>query len=330
MNSKISVIIPVFNVKEYLQEAIDSIVIQKEFLHEIIIIDDGSTDGSGELLETLYSNIEFIKIVHKENQGQGLARNLGTDLSSSDFIFYFDSDDIAKPGLFKKFCTVLSKQPELEIFCFSGETFLDKNYSIEKVAYPSALSEKAYKRKIDADCNSGEEAYIVLKNHEAFFPLPFLYIFKKSILEKNGIKFRAIRYEDEEFTIQLFLYAGLTCITNDVYLSQRIRQGSTMQLNRDFKDIIGYIKTIETLIRLKNLTNLKTITKELLWNKILHLARAIITMKTTNKMKLTGEEKKIYKNLLKPLIWSDAKIFKLYYTYSLEYKLRIMKKKIFN
>ena len=324
MKTQVSVIIPVYNVKPYLQKAVDSIIQQKEFLHEIIIVDDGSTDGSGELLDTLYGQIDFIKIVHKKNEGQGIARNMGTNISKGDFIFYFDSDDIAKPELFKKFSAVLSNQPELEIFCFSGETFLDKNYSIEKVAYLNALSEKAYKRKVETDCNSGEEAYILLKKNEAFFPLPFLYIFKKSILEKNGIKFRAIRYEDEEFTIKLFLYAGITCITNDVYLSQRIRQGSTMQLNRNFKDIFGYIKTIETLLELKNLTNLKTVTKELLWNKILHLARAIIIIKTTNNMKLSGEEKKIYKNSLKPFIRSDRRIFKLYYTYSLEYKLRML------
>ena len=103
MNPRISVVIPIYNTRSYLQEAVDSIIQQKEFLHEIIIVDDGSNDGSGDLLEKLYGDNEFIKIHHTENKGQGHARNLGTDFAKGDYIYYFDSDDISAPNLFKRF-----------------------------------------------------------------------------------------------------------------------------------------------------------------------------------------------------------------------------------
>lgn len=330
MNSKISVIIPVYNVKEYLREAIDSIINQKGFLHEIIIIDDGSTDGSHDLLEKLYGNLDFIKIIHKENQGQGIARNLGTELSSGNFIYYFDSDDISIHGLFEKFCQVLSEKPDLELFCFSGEIFLDKNYSSENIDNRNILSKEIYKRKIEAVCSTGEEAYILLNSKKGYFPGPPLYIFKKSILGTNDIKFRAIRYEDEEFTIKLFLNSGQTIIDNDVYFKRRVRRGSTMQLSRSFKDILGYIKNIETLVQLKEHQNLKQETKSFLNRKIFGSVRAIIELKVRNKLKLSKEEKKIYKNSLKPYILGSRELFFFYYKYPVEYKLRQLKSKIFN
>jgi len=81
MTPKISVIIPVYNTKQYLKEAIDSILKEKEYLCDITIINDGSTDGSSDLLEKLYGNLNFIKIIHTKNNGQGHARNLGIDNS---------------------------------------------------------------------------------------------------------------------------------------------------------------------------------------------------------------------------------------------------------
>ncbi len=81
MTKIISVIIPVYNTRKYLQEAIDSVLIQNEYISEIIIIDDGSNDGSGDLLEKLYADIDIIKIFHTKNYGQGHARNLGIECS---------------------------------------------------------------------------------------------------------------------------------------------------------------------------------------------------------------------------------------------------------
>jgi glycosyltransferase involved in cell wall biosynthesis len=326
MKTLISVIIPIYNTKPYLKEAIDSILQQKDFVHEIIIINDGSTDGSRELLNSLYSHDNFIKILHTENQRQGPARNLGTRIASGDFIYYFDSDDVARPGLFKKFNDLILEESQLELFGFSGEPFLDINYTIDEETKKSLLSTKPYYRKINALCNSGEEAYNLLYDNKSFSPLPYLYIFKKSVLAKNNIEFRSIRFEDEEFTQQLFLFAGKTYISNDVYCERRMREGSTMQLNRCFADILGYMKTIETLEKLLSMNSLKYKTKQNLKNKILDLVRTIIIVKASSDMKLSKEEKCIYKNSLKPFIRSDRNLLIFYYTYSLEYKLRMLKK----
>ncbi|MBM0546780.1 glycosyltransferase family 2 protein, partial [Klebsiella pneumoniae] len=95
----VSVIIPVYNVKDYVLQAIDSVINQKVKPFEVIIVDDGSTDGSGDIIDANYDQIPFVKIIHTINQGLGQARNEGTMLASGEFIYYFDSDDLLMPDL---------------------------------------------------------------------------------------------------------------------------------------------------------------------------------------------------------------------------------------
>ena len=328
MKTLISVIIPVYNTKQYLQSAIDSIIQQKEYVHEIIIVDDGSTDGSAELINELYSKFDFVKIFHTPNQRQGPARNLGTDASTGDYIYYFDSDDIAVPGLFKAFSEKVLEYPDLEIFCFSCQPFVDPNYAADEETRKSLTSTEYYFRKITKFCNSGEEAFNLLYPIKSFSPLPYLYIFKKSVIVENNIKFREIRLEDEEFVFKLFLHARKTYVSNEVFCKRRMRKGSTMQLYRCFADMYGYMKTIETLEKLRELKHLQTETKDNLMKKILNLVRAIIMMKASSSVQLSKEEKKIYKASLSKYVYSNSDVFFLYHTYSTEYKLRMLKKRI--
>jgi glycosyltransferase involved in cell wall biosynthesis len=326
MRAKISVVIPVYNVKAYLQEAIDSIIAQREYFNEVIIIDDGSTDGSAELLIKLYSNLNYVKIIHKINEGQGIARNVGTKQATGDFIYFFDSDDIVEAGLFKMFQEVISDDPDLDLFCFSGKSFLDPNYSVNKGGETKYVALKLYRRNVHDTYKTGEDAFLSLYPLNAFFAGPPFYIFRKSLLDTFGIRFRAIRYEDEEFTFQLFLHAGRTLVTDHVLYKRRVREGSTMQLNRNFKDIIGYIKTIETLEKLKELNHLKLDTIQNIKDKIFTFVKLIIQIKATSNIKFSPQEKKIYRKSLLQYVLKDKRLLFMYNTYSIEYKLRKLKK----
>jgi len=330
MKKLISVIIPVYNVKNYLKSAIDSVLLQKDFLHEIIIVDDGSTDGSTNLLIELYSDVNKIKIVKKENGGQGLARNLGTDLSTGEFIYYLDSDDLLKPGLFKHFLDVLESNPTLELFCFSAESFLDENFSEENVKNKGFLSDSAYKRNEDKDFSSGEEAFQYLYTNKSFFAVPYLYIFKKSILLDHKISFRQIKFEDEEFSQQLFIYAGKTSIIKEVYYKRRVREGSAMQKKREFAELLGYFKTIETFTIILEEKSLQSKTKTFLRNRIITFIRNIIMMKAAHKIKMNLIQRKYYVKKITPYAFTNPYIMRLFLTYSLEYRLRELKQKLWN
>lgn len=89
----ISIIVPVYNVKDYVEKCLDSICGQSYFNLEIIVIDDGSTDGSGEVCETYASKDKRIKVIHRRNGGLSAARNEGLDVATGEFVGFVDSDD---------------------------------------------------------------------------------------------------------------------------------------------------------------------------------------------------------------------------------------------
>lgn len=96
MNPKISIVLPVYNVKEYLNRCLDSVCNQTYKNLEIILVDDGSTDGSGVLCDELAKTDSRILVIHKENGGLSDARNAGTLQASGEYISYIDSDDYVK------------------------------------------------------------------------------------------------------------------------------------------------------------------------------------------------------------------------------------------
>lgn len=93
----VSVIVPVYNVKPYLQECFDSICRQSYRNIEIILVDDGSTDGSGELCDVLAASDDRTTVLHKENGGLSDARNAGLRIAQGDWISFVDSDDYISP-----------------------------------------------------------------------------------------------------------------------------------------------------------------------------------------------------------------------------------------
>ena len=93
MNPKISVIVPVYNVEKYLRRCIDSILSQTFSDFELLLIDDGSKDKSGDICDEYVAKDVRIKVFHKANAGVSSARNLGLDKAKGEFIFFVDSDD---------------------------------------------------------------------------------------------------------------------------------------------------------------------------------------------------------------------------------------------
>ena len=97
---KISVIIPVYKVEEYLPRCLDSVLGQTHTDLEIILIDDGSPDNSGKLCDQYAAKDDRIKVIHKENGGVSSARNAGLDAATGDYIGFVDSDDWIEPDMY--------------------------------------------------------------------------------------------------------------------------------------------------------------------------------------------------------------------------------------
>lgn len=105
----ISVIVPVYNTKVFLPRCVDSILAQTYRRLEILLIDDGSTDGTGEVCDTYVAKDSRIAVFHKENGGSSSARNLGMQKARGDLIGFVDSDDYIAPDMYEKLWNGLQK-----------------------------------------------------------------------------------------------------------------------------------------------------------------------------------------------------------------------------
>jgi raffinose-raffinose alpha-galactotransferase len=93
MKPLVSVIIPVFNVEQYIERCVESVINQEYKNIEIILVDDGSTDQSGMLCDELATKDERIHVIHKKNGGLSSARNSGLEHASGEWVTFIDSDD---------------------------------------------------------------------------------------------------------------------------------------------------------------------------------------------------------------------------------------------
>lgn len=93
----ISIIIPVYNVEKYLERCVESVFAQTYSAYELILVDDGSTDGSGKICDRLAKRDDRVRVIHKENGGLSSARNTGLKMSRGEYITFIDSDDVVHP-----------------------------------------------------------------------------------------------------------------------------------------------------------------------------------------------------------------------------------------
>lgn len=117
MNPEISVIVPVYNVEKYLCSCIDSILAQTFTDFELLLIDDGSKDKSGEICDEYAKRDCRVKVFHKENGGVSSARNLGIDESKGEYLFFIDSDDIISRSYIDLFVNNIRKNGSVCVVC---------------------------------------------------------------------------------------------------------------------------------------------------------------------------------------------------------------------
>lgn len=142
-SSLISVIVPVYNVQQYLSQCVESILAQTYQNLEIILVDDGSTDDSGRLCDALAQRDGRVRVIHKPNGGLSDARNAGTEACNGEFVFYLDSDDYLEQDAIMALVRIQSEsQAEIVIGNYSY-TYADH----EDIAQPDTGTIQKYTRK---------------------------------------------------------------------------------------------------------------------------------------------------------------------------------------
>ncbi len=233
MQTKVSVIIPVYNTALYLSEALDSICNQTLKELEIIVINDGSTDNSLEIIKKYAEKDKRITYYSQQNQGQGAARNLGLSHAIGEYIYFMDSDDILKSNALED-CYEICENESLDFVCFDAESFGDTSNQIP-----------AYDRSkiIDSSILWIGEALLEdqLKKY-AFSASSCLCFCKKSFLKEYFSGFPiGIIHEDQVFVVNIMLHAQRVKYVPKKFFKRRIRPYSTMTNNFSMNNIKGYM-----------------------------------------------------------------------------------------
>lgn len=127
----ISVIVPVYNVQEYLEKCINSILEQTYADLEVILVDDGSTDGSRETCDKLAQNDRRIKVIHQQNAGQSSARNVGLDIATGDYVSFIDSDDWIDNDMYEVLMNLMNRYNPDIVSCGLKNIYKDHVNSIQ-------------------------------------------------------------------------------------------------------------------------------------------------------------------------------------------------------
>ena len=234
----ISVIIPVYNVEKYLKNCIDSVLAQNFKDYEIILVDDGSPDNSGDICDEYAANYDFITVIHQKNKGQGGARNTAIDIAKGEYLLFLDSDDSILPNAFEYFHEQLCKF-SFDIICF-GMKNIDESGETVLTYRPIDNGQKILNTK----------DYLIHYIGNSFCANK---LYKATLFKNNNIRFPEKRwYEDFEAISKLVLHTNKVLITDKIFYSYLLRSNSTMHIkNADrnidmvtvVKEILNYYKS---------------------------------------------------------------------------------------
>ena len=235
--STITIVIPVYNVENFVNETLLSVKNQISQPDEVILINDGSTDNSSNILKN-YKNLHGWKIIQTQNQGLGLTRNFGRSISSSDYIYFLDSDDIIRNDLIDRMRKIIHQYNKPDMILFSGESFGDNGKNNKK---PNL------KFTIQGEYFRGSKLITELTNKKETLPQTSRYITKVELWSKNILTFPKGVAEDEAVFFPLLALSESTVIVPETYYKYRVgRPGSITQASpnsehaRDFLDRINF------------------------------------------------------------------------------------------
>lgn len=198
---RLSTVVPVYNAEKFLRRCLDSIVNQDVSDHEIICVNDGSTDSSLSILKEYECNNSSIKVITQNNQFAGIARNTGLEAATGDYIHFMDADDCLYDGIYKSIMDYLAKNPDIDylklratVFSMGSDVLREKDYY--SLNY---LPTECFEKKMDIRENP---ELLILRAYRA----PWGGIYKRELL--RNIRFSNLPcIEDQQFYADVLLSA---------------------------------------------------------------------------------------------------------------------------
>lgn len=223
--NNLTIIIPAYNREKTIKRALDSVIGQIDEIAELMIINDGSTDATGEIAKQYKEKYpQKISYFEKQNEGVADTRNFGITHAKSDYIMFLDSDDYIERNLIKQL-----------------EKYMNENIDIIKFKSQCVNDNKEVINKIDGpvfESITGEDAFNLLAFSDILVDSPCLYIFKKELFIKNDLFFREGTYHEDFGLIPLVLLMAKSVVSLDVYGYYYVQTDNSITRNNDYKKTI--------------------------------------------------------------------------------------------
>lgn len=215
---RFSIIIPVYNVELYLSDCLDSILNQNFDNYEVIIVNDGSTDRSYDIILAYQNRFNNLVVLDQKNKGVSAARNLGLSVATGDYIWFVDSDDKIAEGALSLLSAKITDN-QCDILSFSSQHLID---ATKEIRQNTIFDDSVY------------ESCINFLRDNKLEIAPWIYVIKRQVLTSNQILFRedVKLHEDEFYVLDIFAFANkIITIKAGLYI-YRIRPNSLMRSNR--------------------------------------------------------------------------------------------------
>lgn len=239
--AKVSVIIPVYNTAPYLYEALQSIMKQTLCELEILVINDGSTDDSGRIIRELEAKDQRIVVFEQKNSGQSVARNVGLDYATGEFVYFMDSDDVVELNALQ-LCYDYCKKWQVDFVFFDGDIlYEDKRPSLSWDYHRTGRYE-------ESTIYSGLSLMEDMLEHATHRAVPWLWLVRREYLDRIRLRFYpGIIHEDELFSVLMFIQSQrIGCLKRNL-VQHRVRGNSTMTRRYSLRNVDCYLTVVNEL-----------------------------------------------------------------------------------
>lgn len=243
----VTVIVPVYNTEEFVEESILSVLNEKELNVELLLIDDGSTDDSGKIIDRYADQNVSVKAFHQPNKGLSSVRNLGLENASGKYVCYLDSDDYYISGKLTQAFHLCEKE-KLDLLFMTYMNFFNDDLAKEK--WNIHRTEQVMRRgRYPEEPVPGIELLNYFQEQDEFSVMVCMQMAKRSMIEEQHIRYiDGIIFEDAPYTYQVVLHSKRAMARNEALFRRRIRDNSLEHRPANVKRCLGAFRGIMPMI----------------------------------------------------------------------------------
>ena len=256
---KLSIIIPVYNIEDYISKCLESVLNQPFQDYEIICVNDGSTDNSLEVLHSF--NDKRIKVIDKKNEGSGIARNIGLEKAVGEYVFFVDGDDWLEENSLQ---IILNEADRLktDILIFGGLSYYDNKS--QNGGYSADKLPKKYFNKVFSSKDIKKDIF-------KFPSTAWTKLYRRDFLQKNDIKFQEIKVGQDQlpFFHSMITAGKIALLPQNLYCYRKNRKGAVtaVKKKKNFSPIYVFYAIEEVLQKTGKLEDYKAIFVKRYFNK---------------------------------------------------------------